>query len=65
MAASAGYWHHGSIMKRAMTSSLTELLGKRRIWVALALSVGLLAVLVWQIDLETGGYFLRAEFLGQ
>ncbi|HLE36114.1 MAG TPA: hypothetical protein VI699_03105 [Candidatus Acidoferrales bacterium] len=48
-----------------MTASLTELLGKRRIWVALALSVGLLAVLVWQIDLETGGYFLRAEFLGQ
>ena len=65
MAGSAGYWHDGSIMKRAMTASLTELLGKRRIWVALALSVGLLAVLVWQIDIETGGYFLRSEFLGQ
>ena len=65
MAASAAYWHDGSIMKRAMTSSLTELLGKRRIWVVLILSVGLLAVLVWQIDLETGGYFLRSMFLGQ
>jgi len=48
-----------------MTASLTELLGKRRIWVALILSVGLLAVLVWQIDIETGGYFLRSMFLGQ
>ena len=65
MAGSAGYWHHGSIMKRAMTASLTELLGRRRIWVALILSVGLLAALVWQIDIETGGYFLRSMFLGQ
>jgi len=65
MAGSAGYWHDGSIMKRAMIASLTELLGKRRIWVTLILSVGLLAALVWQIDLEAGEYFLRSMFLGQ
>ena len=65
MAGRAGYWHDRSIMRRAMTASLTELLGKRRIWVALILSLGLLAALVWQIDIETGGYFLRSMFLGQ
>jgi len=37
----------------------------RKLWITLAVTAGVLAVLVWQFDLEVGKFFLRSMFLGQ
>ncbi len=48
-----------------MSPSQTHHRSRRKLWVALAVTAGVLAVLVWQFDLETGKHFLRSMFLGQ
>jgi len=48
-----------------MTISRANSRGRRKLWITLAVTAGLLAVLVWQVDLEVGRFFLRSMFLGQ
>lgn len=48
-----------------MTGTWANFHGRRKLWVTIVAAAGLLAVLVWQTDLEVGKFFLRSMFLGQ
>lgn len=48
-----------------MIVSRAKFHGRRKLWISLAVTAGVLAVLVWQLDLEVGKFFLRSMFLGQ
>lgn len=52
-------------MPRYLTMSLTELLGKKGLYLVLAVSVVWLGWIVVQADAESGGRLLPALFLGQ
>lgn len=52
-------------MPRILAMSLTQLLGKQRLYLVLAISVVSLAYLLMQADAESGGGLISALFPGR
>jgi len=52
-------------MPRILTTSLTQLLGKQRLYLVLGVSAAYLAYLLMQANAESGGGLISALFLGR